>query len=109
MSPLGWRTAGRSASSALPFHAAIARARNLARTSRSSRWRGTYGAPPAGTSRRRQASRAPHTLATALADRRNHITPLRLLLALLVVASHSYLLGGFGPDPIYALSGGRRG
>src|SRR5579875_2465757 len=54
-----------------------------------------------------EARQMPRTLAAALELHQNRITALRLLLALLVLVSHSYLLGGFDPDPVYVLSGGR--
>jgi peptidoglycan/LPS O-acetylase OafA/YrhL len=37
--------------------------------------------------------------------RNNAITPMRLALALLVVFSHAYPAGGFGPDPLQAATG----
>jgi peptidoglycan/LPS O-acetylase OafA/YrhL len=41
-------------------------------------------------------------------DRRsNGITPLRLVLALIVLAMHVWPLGGFGPDPVQRLTAGR--
>ena len=37
----------------------------------------------------------------------NAFTFFRLLLALAVVVSHGYYVGGFGHDPLWALSGGQ--
>lgn len=43
----------------------------------------------------------PHTLATGFDPRRNSLNALRLLLATLVIVSHSWPLGGFGEDPMF--------
>jgi peptidoglycan/LPS O-acetylase OafA/YrhL len=47
------------------------------------------------------------TLASGLAGRDNAITPLRLAMAMLVVFSHGFVAGRFGPEPLYAATGGQ--
>jgi peptidoglycan/LPS O-acetylase OafA/YrhL len=47
------------------------------------------------------------TLGAAFNPRSNALTPLRLILALLVVFSHGYVTSGFGRDPLFELTSGR--
>jgi peptidoglycan/LPS O-acetylase OafA/YrhL len=44
---------------------------------------------------------------TTLDNRDNAITPMRLFLAVLVIVSHSFVVGGFGLDPLYAATSGQ--
>ena len=52
-------------------------------------------------------SSAPQTFETAFDPKNNAFGFLRLILALLVIFSHSYPLGGFGPDPLEAYTNQR--
>lgn len=47
------------------------------------------------------------TLGAAFDPRSNALTPLRLILALMVVFSHGYVTSGFGRDPLFVLTDGR--
>lgn len=51
--------------------------------------------PKAGT----RANGAPRTLASEFDPRNNSLNALRLVLASLVIVSHAWPIGGFGPDP----------
>jgi peptidoglycan/LPS O-acetylase OafA/YrhL len=46
------------------------------------------------------------TFGDAFDPKRNAFAFLRIVLALLVIVSHSYALGGFGPDPLAAITDG---
>lgn len=48
------------------------------------------------------------TFGDAFNPRQNAFGPLRLVLAVLVIFSHSFPLGGFGPEPLVSLTHGRQ-
>src|SRR3954451_5058370 len=54
-----------------------------------------------------QTSAASSTFASAFNPDRNAIAFFRMVLAILVIASHSFALGGFGPDPFGRITEGQ--
>ena len=75
------------------------------RATRTRAWRAAHRPRP----RRRGGDRVSGSAAAveALDRRDNAITPMRLLLAGLVLVSHAYVVGGFGLDPMVSATGGQ--